>query len=776
MPAYTSSSRGVDVHLEIAQTGQGNTLDAQESWVKYYIDPDRAYDATIGIYAGGYGDEVDTLGTSRGNNGQRLSDPGAVSYDFYLAEDFAFQRADGTPYDGELPCREGGQLSSSLTVKSNIMPVDGWYKIDATRFKDNARCNNKGWHVTKKSNRLVLFMRATWNTYPPTVGGQVQGRVNAFKAGAAYANSTGFYDSPITGYWADFASAVLTDGTPQRAAYSVQDRRGAQNTNGSYTFTFAPDCGLAPGKQEKRYLHWKDVDYPLYYQAPYPVQPPPEFELVEIPPGQSNGSVVLRRGPGDNMYNGSSQNVHHSVAYNNFKGGYTYKWVWKNVARVDGVSFWIPYDDFTALAGCGNWDHDLTMKAGVKGYGLGTTEFKVAGGQSVRINLNQFAKGETAGPETEAQAVVTAANNVSIATTFEQVSSSLGGTDIAYGANARVVGWKNLGRLGPAPVYDSSRTDIYTDFKVRENAPDGARYCVTSSMTPKSNTNPAGFASKPSQICFEVDNSLKPYLTTEDGDVHAGNDCIIAPGGARLPQTVKGQVIPGITKGSYATYVVSAGDQISQFGSAGWAEFTSLRFGKTGYYGSICRPSLAALNAELNRGGFTEIAGDSATPFNLNSLAAGGRYVVRFKGSATILGKAKAPVTIISDNTVSLGGAEVGSDTTTAAARKSLPVVGVIAKDIKIRREVGTISAQLYATGNIDTCSDFTAFTCRSSLTLRGFAMANTFNFKRSGTGSSNLQLGELFSFSGAFYLNPPPGFGSPAGTVKYLGERAPLY
>lgn len=795
MPAATSSSRGGAVHLEIAQTGEGNTLDADKSWVKYYIDEARINDATIGIHSGGYGGEVDTFGTARGNVGQRLPYPDAVQYDFYLAETKPLQ---GVPE--EVPCQmavagqtdsKGDPFQTSLTVNSNSMPVDGWYKVAASRFFNGARCRNDRWQKTEKSGKYVLFVRASWiSNDPPIVNGKRQGRVNAFKAGAAYANSTGFYDSPITGYWADATSAYLTQNPqnmPTRAAYSIQDRTSPINTNGSYTFTFQPDCRLAPGQEEFRYLHWKDVDYPLYYGGDYPKQDPPEFDLYEIPPGQTTGRSVLHVDEKSGKFNGDKQNQHFYARYDSFKGGYTYKWVWKNIARVDGVSFWIPYDDYPSLAGCGEWNHDFTMKAGVLGQGLSTQEFRVAGGQTARINLNQFAKGKDAGPETDVNLTVSAVQNGSvgqqrIVDTFAGVSSTLGGgkgTDSTY---ARGVVWNDLGRLGPSPTYPSSRTDIYADYKIKNDAPDGAKYCATAYMTPKSSSDNGRLTSNPQQICFVIDNSLRPYITTQNGDVHAG-DCTVRdrPNNGRIT----GQGVAGVA-GSSGTYIVSAGDAITKFGSGGSPDSANLTFGKTGRYGSVCRPSVEVLNGELVKakesGKAIEVPATGT--YNLGALNPAlyqdKSVILKFSGPGTVQGVSRVPVTVVSDSTLTIirtpGGTDFGTNTGYQADKSNLPVVGVIAQNINITQDVAKITAQLYAVNKIDTCSDTNAVNCKKSLELRGFAMAREFAFKRSTNKTNGLQQSELFGFNAAFYLNPPPGFGSPAGTVKYLGERAPLY
>ncbi len=797
MPFAFDSSQGTKVFVEIAQTGSGAykdavKLDAPEAWAKYYIDADRIDTAVLGIFNGGYGGDTDVLGRKSGEYGKYFDGTNAVRYDYYFAEDTAFQ---GIP--DERPCKKPGseENSPSLTRYSSQMPPNGWYKdITTKELYDKYRCNDKRWKPTEKSGKYVIFVKASWaNAQPQDASGRL-GRVNAFKVGAAYADAKleDVFDNPITGYWSNPAAATRSS-EPTTASYAIQDRLSESGTFGDYEFNFAADCRLAVGSSEERFLHWKDIDFPDYYEGTGAV---PEFTLIDI---DQNGNEVERTTiKGSQQLNGrwafngpGAENQHNYLKFIG-KGGHKYRWIWKNIIRKDGIGLWLPYDDYGYYRGCGQWDHDFTMRAGAEGQ-LGTKEFRIAGGQTATINLVQTAKGKEAGPETDIDLTVAAANspasgNKSIATTFEGISASLGGSsscdktaspsnpDCKSTPFSRVVGWDNLGRLGPAPTYTSSRNDIYARFKVREDAPDGARYCASAIMSPKSNTNPGGLQSAPQQICFTVDNSLKPYLTTTGGDVHAGNDCIISTANPRTPQTIIGQGVAGSARGSSGSYIVSAGDAITKFGSGGAPDSTNLSFGKTGYYGSICRPALEDLQKELAKGGFTSIPGNTATPFNLASLAAGQRYLVYFNGDGTVFGKSSAPVTVYSSGTLTIQGAEFGSNLATVASRTNLPVVGVIAKDIDIKREVTGITAQLYATGNIDTCSDSTASACRSVLLLRGFAMAHDFSFKRSGTGANGLQLAELFGFGAAFYLNPPPGFGTAAGAVKYLGERAPLY
>lgn len=774
MPSVFSSSRGAAAYLEVGQTGQGNTLDAETSWSKYYIEEDRVRDATIGIYRGGYGGEVDSLGFTGGTAGQRLSDVNAVKFDFFLA-----RNASVRGINEELPCQKaiptpGEPFESSLTVNSGEMSVDGWYKIDAARFLDNATCNGARWDKTLKTGKYVLFMRAKWATPAPTVNGQKQGRINAFKTGAAYANSSNNLDNPLTGYWSDFDSATNLDNpdeTPTRAAYSIQDRLSPDNTNGSYTFQFAPDCRIPRGGREDRLLHWKDVDYPKYYQAPWPVQPAPDFKLYEITPSGARSEVQIKQS--DKKFNGSGQNVHGSVRVT-FKGGHKYEWVWTNVARVDGVSFWLPYDDYPALAGCGSYGHSIGLW-GSRGSGWTQSNFSATGGDTLQFLVDEKNTGGSGqAPDTTTNAYLQSQGGATYAGTFLDPGGATGISDNGRRVGRAQVEW-TLPGMGSGPPYTTQRWLLFS-YPIKADAQNGAVHCFNATMAPKSSQDPLGILTS-NTICVTIDNSLKPYITTSGADVHAGDCKYVKPG--QSVGKITG-LVNGLNQGSSGQYIVSAADKITDFGSGGSPNGSALTFGKGGFYGSMCRPLMSDVDPTKEKGVEVVDGYSVAGPFDLGSLAPGKRYVVKFNGSGEVKGTARASVTVYAPNgTVTIksaGGSSFGSDVVGKYDKKQLPTVGITAKHIKIDNAVQNVTAALYASGNITTCSENSVAGCRSSLLLNGYMMAYDFSLNRTGTGTNGLQIAENIKFNPAFYLNPSPGNGIPAGLAQYLGERAPLY
>lgn len=785
MPAPDTATQARDAHMEIAQVGEGNTLNAEATWGKYYFDPSKVANGYIGISKGGYGDQADTLGTSRGLSAQRFSDDGttdktrntdAIKYEFFLAIDQVNQNRN---FAEEIPCRAGGSIKpvASYVAYSNQMPVNGWYKLDAKRFVDNATCNGKRWSATQKTGKYVLFVRASWNTAAPVINGKTQGRVNAFKLGAAYAQDTA--GDPLTGYWSNADWAYTSDEPtgPLKASYAVQDRLSPDATNGDYTFKFAPDCRLARGKTEARYLHWSDVDYPAYYRAPWPVQPAPEFDLVEISPAGKR-DTVLSVGPGKNLFNGLDangnprQNIHNAIEYKSFKGGYTYEWVWKNIARIDGINFWIPYDDYPALnGGCGTYNQSVSLQ-GTRGSGWFTDNFEAAGGDKVTFMVTgKYVSGNSAAPTSTFGAHLVSQTNSPYDRTFTK-DGPISISDDGYKKSGSRINleWVKPG-MGPSLPYVSQR-DLSFTYQVKDDAQDGAKHCFNADLTPLRSANPSDSAYSKT-ICVTINNALKPFVNTAGGDVHAG-DCSITTGALKQ---IYGNVSQSGSLGSSGTYVVSAGGAISQFGSGGTPLGSNLTLGKGGLYGDMCRPTFAEMAKEIKD---PVQAPSVPETFDLSQVKAPG--TILFPSSRRVTGTSKYRVTLYAPNgTVTIAGSTFGGDTANSYSRENLPVVGVLAQNIKIEPGVGTINAILYASLNIDTCAGQDIKTtggvaaCKSKLTLKGFAMAHDFSFKRT-TGANGLNESERLQFSAAYYLNPPDGFKKAAGLVKYLGERAPLY
>jgi hypothetical protein len=775
--------------LEVAQkSGPGanvnTTLDVKEIWTKSYIDPNRLGSAVIGIYDGKYSrvkfgasDEYDANG-----NRQTFNDNQDVIFEFYVAQDVA-RIVDGNVQFDEVPCLSGDSRKPFYTADSSTMPKNGWAKINVRQRLNASSGACKTAVATKKTGRVVIFTRAYWRN-----PNNLEGRVNAFKVGTAYTDkSTDLANTAPTGFFSDYSNAVkerssiVNPAQRDSGQYAIQNRIDSENTQGRYYFGFAPDCRLAPGAKEKRYIKWKDVDFPNYY----PAGVEPRFRLLDVT-NASNVRVVKDVDGNDMDLSGSQLGGpdQYRERQVEFTGGRMYEWHWYNITRNDGIAFWMPYDDFpTLVGGCGNYQQKIGLWAGQNNQGMSQNANQVVrGGDTLNLLINQgwSAPSQPPGPApfTTTDAFLTTQNGTYDGT-FSGLPTSINEGGSRYQGSRNHIQWKLQG-LGPTPAYQDSRWLIYS-YKIKEDAVNGSKHCFLATMNNETSKQPPlnpGNVATSNTICVTIDNSLKPYLTTTGGDVHAG-DCSIT--GLRNNGKITGQGVAGSARGSSGSFIVSANDLITNFGSGGSPTGGSLTFGKGGRYGTLCRPTIDQISTYFKEDTAELKLPDASNVFDLSSLPAGGRYKVEFSGNGRVKGVSKSTVTLYSrSGTIAIdgsAGSTVGSDITQAAVRGKLPTVGIIARDIAISRTVTKINAVMYATYNIDTCSisDWVN-QCKSTLTVNGFAMARDFSFKRVSGASSNLQVGERIDFNAAFYLNAPPGFTDASTLVKYLGERAPLY
>lgn len=762
--------------MEIAQPGTGVSLDAKESWAKSYIDPNRLNGAVVGIYDGQYSAQSNNGAGEYDSNGSRSSftDTGATVFEFYTALDFPRS----STYNDEIPCQTGGGAKPFLTLDSNTMPKRDWYKVNIKSALANSSAPTacKQANPTLKTGKVVIFIKARWKNTSNT-----EGRVNAFKIGTAYTDGSSILgNTGLTGYYSQYTSAInpksaLNASQVDIGQYAVQNRVDPDNVQGRYYFGFAPDCRLAEGQTEKRWIKWKDVDYPAYYSG----LATPRFRLVDVT-NPSNVKVVKDVDGNDLDLSGSQLGGPNQYRERQavFTGGHIYEWHWYNIASRDGIAFWLPYDDYPALVGgCGDYNQSINL-AGTRGDGWYTTDFKATGGDTLTFFIDEAYTGGTGQvPETTTNAYLTSPNGSLYANTFSDPGGATNITNDGVRVGRAQVKWVLPG-MGPDKPYVNRRW-LFFSYPIRADAKNGAIHCFNATLTPKSSADPLGILTS-NTVCVTIDNSLKPFLGTAGGDVHAGN-CIVDGG---TPAAGNGKITgpppSGLNFGSSGQYIVSAGDAITNFGSGASPKDTPLSFGKNGKYGSMCRPTIGEMTKNLDSSDITQVNPDPAVTFNLASLAAGKRYVVNLPGGGSVTGIASAPVTIYSTGTVTIAG-NFGSNVALKTNKSNIPVVGVIAKNIEIAPSVSLINALMYAENTIDTCKGQDIKTaagvtaCKTYLLVNGFAMAKDFAFKRTA-GTSGLGLSELIAFTPAFYLSPPPGFTNATKAVKYLGELAPLY
>jgi hypothetical protein len=275
-----------------------------------------------------------------------------------------------------------------------------------------------------------------------------------------------------------------------------------------------------------------------------------------------------------------------------------------------------------------------------------------------------------------------------------------------------------------------------------------------------------------------------PYLITAGGDVHAsgGIGFGVSCGGSG---NIKGQTAAPL---SYGEYVVSAGGNVTSFGSAGDPEVSSLSF--TGY-GTICRPDLvrAAEDFAIRFPALTTRVMTEAAVEDALKRGDPEKLIIYTGGSLTL----NSSVEVNRHKTLYIreGSLNIRDDITlnpgTVADRSLLPSFGAIARDdISISGKVSTLEGFYFAGGRIDTCSDgITAKACATTLEVGGLLMANNFLFQRTGAASAG-DLAEtvnptaLRSRYGLLFLATPPAFSdfisprviSPRGEA----ERPPIF
>lgn len=380
-------------------------------------------------------------------------------------------------------------------------------------------------------------------------------------------------------------------------------------------------------------------------------------------------------------------------------------------------------------------------------------------------------------------------------------------------------------KYGKLPNTGTTRKDeVSFKFKVKPDTPDGTKICFNSFAVRHTEFDEE---SQDGPQCVTVEVPKKPFVTGEDGNVHAGGrladrPCGLSNGGTG---TISGPLnTSGNGQGSYGTFAVSAGANINNFGSANSAGSNALTFGninQTGRYGTICRNDLAAKYLatstppdspqNLNPGTI-----NSADLPNLNGL-----YIVN--GDVTI-GNSNSAVTIPPGKSTTLvvrGNVRIRAQVNLADSgltRTTTPGFGVIAqRNVYIDPGVSNLdgiywagtdparypqdpSSPLYLANNaatknsigvIDTCRDTInnnaqAFSpliannpgaCGNRLTLNGLLSARKMYFRRTAgdvatTGSAPA---ERILFDAQVFLKPPPGFGTTAARITEQGERPPL-
>ncbi len=315
------------------------------------------------------------------------------------------------------------------------------------------------------------------------------------------------------------------------------------------------------------------------------------------------------------------------------------------------------------------------------------------------------------------------------------------------------------GTWGPGPwngqpgIAPGGGASYYVRYNVPRTTPDGTVFCVYSGITPHASFDGGQLLSN--ILCYTIANPRYPYLTTSQGDVHAGAapTCTL-PGST--PNNIKGVTV--LNQGSVGQFIVSAGGTITDFSSGGVQ-------GSSGQslpgYGTICRPDLIA-RAQQYRTDYGSVdpgASFAPTAYVPGTLASRLLYHV---GPVTLQAgtiSGRYSLVVIGDLTINGNLSYDG----TPRALVDLPSLGIIVTgNVYISPGVTTMVGAVFANGTIDTCSPYQATNCNNSLFLDGSMYAKSFNFKRTGNGiQGGVDQGFAENIHGStrLYIAPPPGF-----------------
>lgn len=341
-----------------------------------------------------------------------------------------------------------------------------------------------------------------------------------------------------------------------------------------------------------------------------------------------------------------------------------------------------------------------------------------------------------------------------------------------------------------------SRQATFT-FNVSGAAKDGSQLCFEAIATPHTPTN---IQFRGNKVCLAVKgeatdgpvaqtdaNIRRPYLTTSGGNIHAGalwgdGACLQPEDDLLNPARVRGRVS---TTGSKAEYVVSAGQNVSNFGSANDKDSISLTFGS---YGLVCRPDLA--KRYLEDPGVNQFPPGAPSSFGmtyLNSSNFDGMAKISgnivFEGGQIPIGR---KITLVVDGDVLISG-NVTPQGGNYSSVSRIPSFGIIATgNINIQSSVTDLYGIYYAgsslsgfnKGIINTCQNANsavfnpligtaggASACNGALNVEGAFIATNIYWRRTlGDADQNTAAAETINYTPLLILNPPIGLGGVVG------------
>lgn len=312
-----------------------------------------------------------------------------------------------------------------------------------------------------------------------------------------------------------------------------------------------------------------------------------------------------------------------------------------------------------------------------------------------------------------------------------------------------------------------------------------------------------------SRDCTRLWEVRRPYVTTEDGDVHGGS-VRVDPETAASEQCRNDNVdvigrIPdsGNRRGSKSTYAVSATGRIREFGSNNSTRDGRLKFGNQpppGNYQAVCRPDLTEIQYYRNLGYTVVRDGRRNIRGIINQInnergryRSGDEFVVwltnrhpKVQGSNVTLKEGKR-VTFVTRHR----DFDIRSDVTMQGGSRDsvseIPSLAIVAGgDIDIYRDVENIQAYIVSNGTVDTCGNVRridrvnrAPRCGDRLRIRGALVAKEIEFRRTSGDVGNSGPAEIIVYAPEIHLSPPPGIMGRTNNIFFgrpLWERLPFF
>ena len=564
---------------------------------------------------------------------------------------------------------------------------------------------------------------------------------------------------------------------------TIRPGNGDYETN--YELDFAPSCAVTTDQNVA--LRWGDADDASSSPAggtdgtEWAGDTNPSFTFFQVNPNGPSPAPIqifhwkngLHSTPdigGNNDYNELPFTAH---------PGWKYRWVWNSVDSAEGapnfgfppnnIKMWLPYDSINYNLSC--WDYHSSIASADSRANPSTLDFSNPADQTVRFWVDARNIGSGPGPTAHTTPTMSPGGWATLTTT-DPSDPQVNNGDINTSING----------LSSDTSYFGHGAKF--EFKFDPLTPSGV-YCFSDTIAPHNSTDP----SSPSDntICYTVKNDRRfPSVAGLNSDVHAGGG--LCPSGQNSG-TIQGN--NGSGGASYGQYVVSAapvgavGGAINDFGSNGSPGSNKLNIGQTGGYQQECRRDLYA-HAEQSK--------DLSDP-NQHQLGSGA-YTIDSSWSGIYY--ANGPIALSSSpggvsNKITIvmesGDLSVTGDITLNAASagpRDAPSLGIITdgptQNVFIEPAVRNLNAYIFSDGTVDTCATAAVFAppgCGNRLTIDGFIMAKSINFKRlAQNGTLGAQSGEQVELSPQLYLNPPYFFdaGSDSTSLQGLGEKQPLF